>query len=86
MLTNKNAVRVLTSAFLVTMKIRNAFPIRDRSIVTQYRAVNIAVCRGLNKACKGPPVEEIKTISVMFLKKKKIIKQTKTTTTKKLHL
>jgi len=59
MLTNKNEVSVLTSAFLVTMKIRSTFPMRDRSIVTQYRTVNAVVCRGLSKC---PPVEEIKKI------------------------
>jgi len=59
MLTNKNAVSVLTSAFLMTMKIRSAFPRRDSSIVTQYRTVRVVVCRGLRKC---PPVEEIKKV------------------------
>ena len=75
MLTNKNAVSVLTSDFLVTIKIRSTFPMRDSSIVTQYRAVNAAVCRGVRKARSCPPVGginsmDLNSVSVKIITKK----------------
>ena len=48
---------------------------RDSSIVTPYRAVNVAACRGVRKASSCPPVGGINSINLNSFSVKIIIKQ-----------